>query len=528
METSDNMNAAKSAETANAANTAETTETTKSTETTDKTTLKSITEAIPNQFGKNPERILQFGEGNFLRAFVDWMVELCNRKGLLNSSIVIVQPIENGLADIINEQNGQYTLVMSGLENGEPKREIMQLSSVSRCLNPYRDWEDYIKIAENPDLQFVVSNTTEAGIAYSEGDQVTDKPASSFPAKVAQFLHHRFQHFQGDPTKGLIFLPVELIDDNGHHLREIVTRYAKEWNLGDDFLNWLANANEFTSTLVDRIVTGRPQNQQELEEELGYQDKLIVTSEVFNLWVIEGSERAQSLFPVAETEANVIWTQDVKPYKLRKVRILNGGHTGTVLAGIVGGHEIVREMCNDPIYAAYFNKLMFEEIIPTIDLPRAEIEQFANDVLDRFRNPYINHKLLDISLNSISKYNARVLPSLLDSIEANGKVPEALSFSLAALIRFYLCREINGQYEGTRDNGSHYPIHDTEEVIQFFAELSKSDSTAGVAEKTLAKAAFWSNRDLTEVPGLLQAVEQHLSSIMTNGVNETLKGIVTK
>ncbi len=488
--------------------------------------MKPITEVVEKQFSERKERILQFGGGNFLRAFVDWMVELGNRQGLLDTSIVIVQPIAQGLADLINEQKGQYTLVMSGLENGEAKREVMALSSVSRCLNPYKDFAEYIKIAENPDLQFVVSNTTEAGISYNEGDKLDDQPASSFPAKVTQFLYHRYKHFDGAKDKGLIFLPVELIDDNGHHLKEIVTRYATEWNLGDSFLNWLLEANEFTSTLVDRIVTGRPQNQQELEEEFGYQDKLIVTSEIFNLWVIEGSERAASLFPVHETQANVIWTKDVKPYKLRKVRILNGGHTGTVLAGIVGGHDIVREMCNDPVYEAYFNKLIFEEIIPTINLPREELEQFANDVLDRFRNPYINHKLMDISLNSVSKYNARVLPTLLDSIEKNGTIPEALAFSLAALLRFYQGKMEGGKYLGTKDDGSHYEIHDTQEVTSFFADLLAKAASNDFAAGALANKDFWSGKDLTEVDGLLESVQKHLAAINTNGVNEALKGIV--
>ncbi len=472
--------------------------------------MKKISEVVPNQYGKLPERILQFGEGNFLRAFVDWMVELANRQGILNSSIVICQPIAQGLADLLNEQNGQYTLVMSGLEKGEAKREVLPVSSVSRSINPYQDFGSYLEVAENPDLEFVISNTTEAGISYAEGDRLEDRPASSFPAKVTQLLFHRYKHFDGAADKGLIFLPCELIDDNGHHLKEIVTRYAEEWALGKDFLKWLAEHNEFTSTLVDRIVTGRPHNQAELEAEFGYSDKLIDTSEVFNLWVIEGSEEASTRFPVHETEANVIWTDNVKPYKLRKVRILNGGHTATVLAGIVGGHEIVRDMCNDPIYEAFFNRLMFEEIIPTIDLPQEELEQFAHDVLDRFRNPYIDHALLDISLNSVSKYNARVLPTLLDAIEQNGEVPSLLSFSLAALIRFY---------EGKRDDGSEYPVRDTEEVLEFFSQPQDAASV-------LAHADFWGGRNLAEVEGLLDSVEAHLENIREHGVNETLEGLL--
>lgn len=277
---------------------------------------------------------------------------------------------------------------MRGIEDGRPVEKIEQITSVSRCINPYEDYEALMALARSEDLEVVVSNTTEAGISYHAGDKLTDQPPHSFPAKVCAFLFERYKHFEGAMDKGLLFLPVELIDNNGANLRRIVLQYAEEWNLGEDFKTWVREANHICSTLVDRIVTGYPRDQiGYFEEKLGYQDNVIVTSEVFNLWVIEGKKEWADILPIHKTDAHVIWTDDVTPYKKRKVRILNGGHTSSVLAAWMSGHNIVLEMMQDEVFEKFLNKVLYEEVIPTLDLPKDELTQFASDVKDRFRNP---------------------------------------------------------------------------------------------------------------------------------------------
>ena len=372
---------------------------------------------------------------------------------------------------MINAQDGVYTLAMRGAENGQPVENIEVITSVSRCINPYENYEDLMEIARSADLEVVVSNTTEAGIAYHEGDQLTDRPPVSFPAKVTAFLYERYKAFNGDPQKGLLFLPVELIDNNGAELKRIVLQYAQEWKLGQDFISWVSTANEFTSTLVDRIVTGYPRDEVSyFEEKLGYKDNIIDTSELFNLWVIEGDKKWADKLPVHKTDANVIWTDDVKPYKKRKVRILNGAHTSTVLAAYLAGFNIVGDFMKDDTVRTFMNDVIYKEVIPTLDLPKEELESFAAAVNDRFANPYIKHNLLDIALNSCSKFNARCLPSLLGYVEEKGELPKCLTFSLAAFIKFYQGEWKDGVYTGTRKDGTQYPLRDDEAVIRFFAD----------------------------------------------------------
>jgi tagaturonate reductase len=480
--------------------------------------MKNVRETVDKVFGAYPERVLQFGEGNFLRAFADWMINKANARGLFKGSIVLCQPIREGKAREINAQNGVYTLVMRGREQGEAREDIEVVTSVSRCLNPYEDYDALLKVAANPDLQVIISNTTEAGIAYHAGDRPTDRPPFSFPAKLAAFLHERFRAFQGASSAGLLVLPVELIEDNGGNLRRIVRRYAEEWHLGPDFLRWLDNDVRIASTLVDRIVTGYPRDEIErFTEKLGYRDDLLVTSELFNLWVIEGDPAWADILPIHETDAHVIWTRDVSPYKVRKVRILNGGHTSTVLAAYLAGYDIVLDFMRDDLFRAYLHRLLFDEIMPTLDLPRADLEEFAGAVADRFDNPYIKHKLLDIALNSCAKFCARSLPSLLGYIERKKTVPPLLSFSFAAFIAFYKGRMENGAYVGRRADGTSYVIRDDAEVLEFFAARWARGTPATVAGDVLAGTAFWGGRDLTDVPGLLPAVAGHLERIERSG-----------
>ena len=489
--------------------------------------MKTVNEAVEKKYGNYPEKVLQFGEGNFLRAFVDWMIDKANRDGIYQGSIVLCQPIAQGLKDMINAQDGVYTLASRGAENGMPVENIVVITSVSRCINPYENYEDLMEIARSADLEVVVSNTTEAGIAYHEGDRLTDRPPVSFPAKVTAFLYERYKAFNGDPQKGLLFLPVELIDNNGAELKRIVLKYAEEWELGQEFTEWVNTANEFTSTLVDRIVTGYPRDEiSYFEEKLGYKDNIIDTSELFNLWVIEGDKKWADKLPVHKTDANVIWTDDVKPYKKRKVRILNGAHTSTVLAAYLAGFNIVGDFMKDDTVRTFMNDVIYKEVIPTLDLPKEELESFAAAVNDRFANPYIKHNLLDIALNSCSKFNARCLPSLLGYVEEKGKLPKCLTFSLAAFIKFYQGEWKDGVYTGTRKDGTQYPLRDDEAVIRFFADAWAENDAEKTAESVLSNKDFWSGKDLTEVPGLKDAVAGYLKEMDKKEIKEIMAELI--
>ncbi|HJA66778.1 MAG TPA: tagaturonate reductase [Candidatus Mediterraneibacter cottocaccae] len=491
--------------------------------------MKSVNETVKKVYGNYPEKVLQFGEGNFLRAFVDWMIDKANREGIYQGSIVLCQPIEKGLKDMINAQDGVYTLAMRGSENGKAVENIEVITSVSRCITPYedKDYDALMDLAKSPDLEVVVSNTTEAGIAYHAGDKLTDRPPVSFPAKVTAFLYERYRAFDGAADKGLLFLPVELIDNNGAELKRIVLQYADEWDLGDGFVNWVENANEFTSTLVDRIVTGYPRDEVNyFEEKLGYKDNIIDTSELFNLWVIEGDKKWADKLPVHRTDAHVIWTDDVKPYKKRKVRILNGAHTSTVLAAYLAGFDIVMDFMKDDTFRTFMNDVIYKEVIPTLDLPKKELEDFAAAVNDRFANPYIKHKLLDISLNSCSKFNARCLPSLLGYVEEKKELPKCLTFSLAAFIKFYQGEMKDGAYTGTRKDGTTYPIRDDADVLEFFSDIWSRLDADGIAQAVLSKTEFWSGKDLTEVPGLKDAVAGYLKEMETEDVRTIVERLI--
>ena len=491
--------------------------------------MKTINETVKKTYGNYPERVLQFGEGNFLRAFVDWMIDKANRDGIYRGSIVLCQPIEKGLKDMINAQDGVYTLAMRGSENGKAVENIEVITSVSRCINPYedKDYDVLMDLAKSPDLEVVVSNTTEAGIAYHAGDRLTDRPPVSFPAKVTSFLYERYKAFDGAADKGLLFLPVELIDNNGAELKRIVLQYADEWELGEGFVNWVESANEFTSTLVDRIVTGYPRDEVGyFEEKLGYRDNIIDTSELFNLWVIEGDKKWADKLPVHKTDANVIWTDDVKPYKKRKVRILNGAHTSTVLAAYLAGFDIVMDFMKDDTFRTFMNDVIYKEVIPTLDLPKDELESFAAAVNDRFANPYIKHKLLDISLNSCSKFNARCLPSLLGYVEEKKELPKCLTFSLAAFIKFYQGEMKDGVYTGTRKDGTAYPIRDDAAVLEFFSDVWSRPDSEDIAQAVLSKTDFWSGKDLTEVPGLKDAVAGYLKELETEDVRTVVERLI--
>ena len=374
-----------------------------------------------------PDRVIQFGEGGFLRGFVDWMLQKVNESSDFNGNVVVVQPIEQGMCDLLSVQNCVYTHVIRGVEGVD--KTIVDV--ISRCVKPYEDFAGYLALAENPDFRFVVSNTTESGIVFSSDDKITDAPPKSFPAKVTLLLKRRFEL----GLRGFIFLPCELIDRNGDNLKKCILQYADLWELGDDFKAWVENENVFTNTLVDRINTGFPRGE---DLGLGYEDNMLNTSEFFHLWVIETDHDLEAELPFASAGLNVIVTPDkLEMYRTRKVRILNGAHTSLVPYAMLEGFDTVKSCIDDERMCAHLRRCVFDEICPTLDLPKDELLAYANSVVERFGNPYIKHYLSAISLNSVSKFKVRVLPSILEYIKRYDKMPETLIFAFAKLIEFY-------------------------------------------------------------------------------------------
>lgn len=439
------------------------------------------------------ERIIQFGEGGFLRSFVDIFIHKMNEQGLFDGKAVVVQPIAKGLIPVINEQKGVYHQFLRGIENGEVVNECIKVESISRGVDPYTDYDEFLKLAHNPDMRFIISNTTEAGIEYLGTESLNDAPPKSFPAKLTALLYERFNA----KLPGFIIFSCELIDNNGKELQNCVNKYAELWNLSDEFKAWVNNENFFCNTLVDRISTGYPKDEVlELTEFLGEEDKLMNTAEIFHLWVIEGDFEDE--FPLKKAGINVIWTDDVKPYKKRKVRILNGAHTSMVLAARLYGLSTVKECLDDETVGAYLRKAMFEEIIPTLGNKEDDI-QFGKDVLERFANPYVKHQLLSIALNSVSKFKARVLPTILEYKDINGNPPRCLTFSLAALIAFYRTAEAN----------------DNEDIMAFMKEASVAD--------ILKKEQYWG----CDLSFMKSEVERYYSIIENEGMKAAYKDVLS-
>jgi len=462
------------------------------------------------------ERIIQFGEGNFLRAFANWMIHEMNKKANFDGGVVVVQPIDQGLVKMLNNQDGLYTLYLNGIKNGKAISEHEIIDCIQRSINPYVNNEAYLANAENSDLRFVISNTTEAGISYNEKDKLTDAPQSSFPGKLTALLYKRFQTFKGASDKGLIVIPCELIDRNGDNLKKIILQYAKDWNLGSDFTEWINDDNIFCNTLVDRIVPGYPRDKMDaITKELGYKDNLVVEGEQFHLWVIEGPESVKEEFPSEACGLNVVFTDNMEPYRTRKVRILNGAHTTLVPVGYLYGIDRVRESLEDEVVGKFLKEALYNNICPTLDLPDEELKQFSSDVLDRFKNPYLEHELMSISLNSISKYKTRVLPSVLEFINRKNELPKHLLFSLAALIAFY---------KGER-NGTPITLKDDTTVLEFFNNQWTSNDVPKIVKATLSNTNFWGT-DLTTIDGLENEVFKQLESIVNNGMKSTLNAFI--
>ena len=478
---------------------------------------------------ERPIKAIQFGEGNFLRAFIDWQIDILNEKTDFNGDVIMVQPLERGMADMINAQNGFYTTVLRGIENGKEIEDYRKITSVRGCLNAYTDYDNYIVQADNPDLRFVFSNTTEAGIAYDASVRLEDKPQKSFPGKVTAFLYRRFKTFNGAKEKGLIFIPCELIDKNGETLKKYVLQHAADWKLEKEFTDWVNNACDFCNSLVDRIVPGYPRAEAEkIQEKLGYSDNLLDAAESFLFWAIEYKTKShEDELPTGKAGLNVVWTDDMTFFRTRKVRILNGAHTMSVLAAYQTGLNTVEECMHSPLISSFMKKGLFDEIIESMDGDKSLLTSYAGDVLERFQNPYIVHLLLSISLNSTSKFKTRDLPSLLGYIEKKKSLPKILPFSLAALISFYEGTEIEADYlKGTR-NGETYQIKDSMDVLKKFQELY-STSYSSVKEKSekIAKAVLsmdsWWGQDLTKIEGLESVIASDLESIWSCGMEKAI------
>lgn len=465
--------------------------------------MKQLNSQTATRANQHPVKVVQFGEGNFLRGFVDWMIDLMNERTGFGAQVQIVQPLDKGIVHLLNQQDGLYHVLLEGIQGGKTTREQRLITCIAGALNPYEDYHAYLALAENPYLQFVISNTTEAGIAFDAADQHMDSLPNSFPGKLTALLYHRFTHFGGAPDKGLYLIPCELIEKNGEQLRDTVLAYARHWNLPDAFTAWVEEHNSFCNTLVDRIVPGFPkENIQEIQQQLGYADNLVVKAEPFHLWVIEAPAAVKAAFPAEEAGLQVKFVDDLTPYRTRKVRILNGAHTALVPVAYLQGLRTVRDAVEDEKAGKFIRKTIVEEIIPTLDLPQEELEQFASDVIERFQNPFIRHELISISLNSVSKYKVRVLPSVLEYHTRKGQLPERLLQSLAALIVFY-----KGDW-----NSAHIPLNDTPEVRSFFEQAWQQPTSAETVQSVLANTAFW-DTDLTAIPDFAEQVTKHVEAL---------------
>ena len=464
-----------------------------------------------------PEKVMQFGEGNFLRAFVDDFIDIANEKARFNGKVVLVQPIAQGLTELINRQEGLYTLYLRGSEKGVKVDDKRVISAVSRCINPYGDWDKVLELARSADLEIIVSNTTEAGIVHDAESAFDQTPPVSFPAKLTRVLYERFIAGQ----KGIVMLSCELIDNNGKELLKCVNQYIDDWKLSDEFRRWVNEENIFCSTLVDRIVPGRirdPKEAEALAAANGYEDPLTDVGEVFGIWVIEGPEGLEDRLPFKKAGVPVIVVPDVTPYKKRKVRILNGAHTGFVLGAYLAGYDIVRDCMHDDAVLGYMNKMLYDEVIPTLPLDKKDLEEFARAVQDRFNNPFVNHELMSISLNSTSKWRARNMPTFLDYVKEKGGLPVCLTTSFAAYIAFY-SNEIQELTDKglicRRPKGNEYTVSDDRWVLEFYW-AHRNDSPEELVHAVMTNTEMW-GQDLTEVTGFEPAVVRILKQIRTEG-----------
>ncbi len=462
---------------------------------------------------------MQFGEGNFLRAFIDWIVDSMNKKADFNAGVVVVQPMPFGRVKELTSADGLYTLYLQGINNGQTVKTHQVIDCLEDFINPFEEYQKYLDYAKSEDLEFIISNTTEAGIAFDPKDTDFTKTPNSFPGKLLAFLKARYDHFKGDVKKGLEIIPCELIDHNGDTLKEILVQLAEHNHMDKAFIDWVENANRYYNTLVDRIVPGYPRNEdKELWNQLGYVDNNMVVGEIFHLWVIDGKtvKDLETKLPTAKAGLNVLFVDSIKPYKERKVKILNGSHTCLVPVSYLSGIDTVRETIEDKQLNQFVLDFIFNEVVPTINIPRDQMDSYANSVLERYGNPFVRHELMSIALNSVTKYKTRILPTVLQNLEDLKHFPDHALFSLAALMVFYRGKR------GEED----IKLADDAWALDMFKELwadfDGSKAACGkIAQHVLSLKSHW-EVDLTKYDGVLEFVTDCLYEITSTSMREAL------
>lgn len=481
-----------------------------------------------------PIRVIQYGEGNFLRAFADEMIDIANEKGVFDGRIALVKPrpvTGTDRTDQFRAQNCNYTVLLRGNRQGKPVEEARVVTSVGEICRSTEDYELYSRLAELDSLQVILSNTTEAGISYEPTDRLEDCPPKSYPGKLTKFLYERFQAVKGDRQKGLLILPTELIEQNGEKLSGYVRRYIESWGLSGEFLSWLEESCIFCNTLVDRIVSGYPEKEQErLAKKLGYDDPFLTVGESFALWVIEGRKedipKIRALFPLDRAGLPVVFTDSLEAYREQKVRILNGAHTSMVLGAFLAGKNTVLE-CMEESWIQEYLKRVFREVLPYVPQDRDRAARFAAEVLERFQNPFLQHRLLAIALNSVSKWKARILPSLRDYVKDRKELPDCLVFSFAALAAFYTpALEQDGRLFGLRQEEP-YEIEDTDEVICWLRDYLLPEKKKQFLRDFAGNHSFW-GEDLTAYKGFTTKAGAYYEAILKNGVKDVMEQIGKK
>lgn len=465
---------------------------------------------------KYPLRVLQFGGGNFLRGFVDYMLDVYNEKTADQLGIAVVKVTPRGDYTEWKAQDGLYHVRTRGIHQGALVEETRLVTSISQIIHAYARWDTFLATAREPAIRFLFSNTTESGLRLADEDRLKTTPPASFPAKLCRWLYERYQHFDGSPDSGCVIIPCELIEDNGQLLRHLLMECAEQWQLELDFIRWVVKSNVFCNTLVDRIIPGvRKDKLPSVWEELGYEDRLVTEGEPYHIFVIEGPKEVGAELPLDKVGLNVVFTDDSRPYRERKVKILNGSHTALVPVAYLSGLRIVRDTVEDPLLRQFLDRLLAEEILPALDMPKAELQNYAASVIDRFKNPYIDHYWLTISLNSFAKWKVRLLPGLLTYVEQHKTAPPLMSFSLACLIRFY-----QGSYAGEE-----IALNDEAPVIDCLQQAWQGGDASAVAEKVLNWSAHW-GQDLTEVPGLHLEVTDYLERLEKEEVPAILQSLL--
>lgn len=499
-----------------------------------KSCLKNVKEGVAEAPGESlfglPEKVIQFGTGVLLRGLPDYFIDKANKQGLFNGRIVVVKSTEGGDLDAFDTQDGLYTHCIRGIADGQPVDETVINASISRVISASRDWALVMECATNPDLSVVISNTTEVGIVLVK-ESIHLDPPSSFPGKLLALLYRRFKHFQGNPKKGMVIIPTELIPDNGKKLESIVLELAHQNGLETAFIDWLEHANCFCSSLVDRIVPGKlpARDQEEMENKLGYTDELMILSEVYRLWAIESDqEQVREILSFGKADDGVVIVPDINVHRELKLRLLNGSHTFACALAFLAGFTTVKEAMDDPGFLSFIRGLMLEEIIPAItngELSEEQAQQFAARVLDRYRNPYIEHRWISISFQYTGKMALRNVPLILAYHRKYNKVPRNMSFGFAAYLLFMKCRPTEqGTFEGVAGD-QHYTIRD--ESASFYAKNWNNLSFEELVQVTLSHTDFWQT-DLAALPGFGAQIVQYMKNMARDGAAASLQQFVSQ